>query len=78
MGWLPTLSIAGAAVGLLLALGLPVLRITSIQPDAWIPLALGPMAIGFALGYLAPGPLSYSIEEVREDELLEIYASQAL
>src|SRR5262249_55878544 len=48
---------AGAAVGLLLALGLPVLRITSIQPDAWIPLALGPMAIGFALGYLAPGPL---------------------
>ncbi|MEX0948636.1 MAG: hypothetical protein WD296_07510, partial [Acidimicrobiia bacterium] len=70
--------LAGLAVGLLLALGLPILRITSIQPDAWIPLALGPMAIGFALGYLAPGPLSYSIEEAREDELLDIYASQAL
>ena len=69
---------AGSAVGLTLALGLPILRLTTIQPDGWIPLALGPMAIGFALGYLAPGPLSYSIEEVREEEILDIIASQAL
>ncbi|MET0780697.1 MAG: hypothetical protein ABWZ16_04155, partial [Microbacterium sp.] len=70
--------LAGAAVGLTLALGLPILRITAIQPDGWIALALGPMAIGFALGYLAPGPLSYSIEEARENEALDIVASQAV
>jgi hypothetical protein len=70
--------LAGSAVGLTLALGLPILRFTAIQPDGWIPLALGPMAIGFAIGYLAPGPLSYSIEEAREDELLDAVATQAL
>jgi hypothetical protein len=70
--------LAGAAVGLVLALGLPILRLTAIQPDGWIPLALGPMAIGFVLGYLAPGPLSYSIEEVHEEELLDIVATQAV
>jgi hypothetical protein len=70
--------LAGSAAGLTLALGLPVLRITAMQPDAWITLALGPMAIGFAIGYLAPGPLSYSIEETRADEYLDALAAQAV
>jgi hypothetical protein len=70
--------LAGSAAGLTLALGLPILRITAMQPDAWITLALGPMAIGFAIGYLAPGPLSYSIEEARADEYLDALATQAV
>lgn len=70
--------VAGSAVGLSLAAGLPILRLTIVQSDAWVPFALGPMAIGFALGYLAPGPISMSIEQTREDELLDLFASQAV
>jgi hypothetical protein len=70
--------LAGAAIGLLLALGLPAMRWTTVTTDGWIPLVIGPMAIGFVLGYLAPGPISYTIADAREDEMLDIVATQAL
>jgi hypothetical protein len=70
--------LAGAAVGLLLALGPPALRWSALTSDGWITLLVGPMAIGFVLGYLAPGPISYTIADAREDEMLDIVASQAL
>lgn len=71
-------SIAGSAVGVTLALGLSVLRITSSEVEAWVPLVVLPTVIAFAVGYVAPGPLQRSIREVREDEALQAVARTAV
>ncbi len=71
-------AIAGAAVGLTLALGVSILRLTFVDVEAWVPLVFLPTVIGFILGYLAPGPLSQSIEEVREEEELDLAAEEAV
>ena len=69
---------AGAAVGVTLALGLSILRISFADAEEWVPLVFVPTAIAFVLGYLAPGPLSQSIRDVREEEALQALAEAEL
>jgi hypothetical protein len=71
-------AIAGAAIGVTLSLGLSILRITFADVEAWVPLVFIPTVIGFLLGYLAPGPLSRSIRDVREEEALQVVATTAV
>jgi len=71
-------AIAGAAIGVTLSLGLSILRITFADVEAWVPLVFVPTVIGFLLGYIAPGPLSRSIREVREEEALQVAATTAV
>ncbi len=42
--------------------------------ETWVPLVTLPTVIAFALGYLAPGPLSRSIRDARDDEALQVAA----
>lgn len=71
-------AVAGSAVGVTLALGLAILRIDFADTEEWVPLVFLPTAIAFGLGYLAPGPLSQSIRDVREEEALQALAESAL
>lgn len=71
-------AIAGSAVGVTLALGLAILRISFADAEEWVPLVFLPTAIAFGIGYLAPGPLSQSIRDVREEEALQALAESAL
>lgn len=71
-------AVAGASIGITLALGLAVMRITFTDVEAWVPLVFVPTVIGFALGYIAPGPLSRSIRDVREEEALQVVAETAV
>jgi len=71
-------AIAGASIGVTLSLGLSILRITFADVEAWVPLVFIPTLIGFALGYIAPGPLSRSIRDVREEEALQVVATTAV
>lgn len=71
-------AIAGSAIGVTLSLGVSILRITVADVEAWVPLVFLPTVIGFALGYLAPGPLSRSIRDVREEEALQAVAETAV
>jgi len=71
-------AVAGSAVGVTLALGLAILRIDFAEAEEWLPLVFLPTVIAFGIGYLAPGPLSLSIRDVREEEALQALAEQAL
>jgi hypothetical protein len=71
-------AVAGAAIGVTLAMGVSVLRIAFADVDAWVPLVSFPTLIAFALGYLAPGPLSRSIRDVKAEEALQAAAEQAV
>lgn len=71
-------AVAGAAVGVTLALGLAILRIDYANAEEWLPLVFLPTVIAFGIGYLAPGPLSLSIRDVREEEALQALAEEAL
>ena len=71
-------AVAGSAIGLTLALGVSILRVAFADVEAWVPLVMFPTVIAFALGYIAPGPLSRSIRDVREEEALQLVAQQAL
>ena len=71
-------AIAGAAIGVTLSLGLSVLRIAFADVEAWVPLVFIPTVIGFVVGYVAPGPLSRSIRDVREEEALQVVAETAV
>lgn len=71
-------SIAGAAIGVTLALGVSILRIGFADVEAWVPLVFLPTLIAFAVGYIAPGPLQQSIRDVREAEALEVVAEAAV
>src|SRR3546814_5967266 len=71
-------AVAGAAVGVTLALGLSILRIDFADAEEWLPLVFLPTVIAFGIGYLAPGPLSLSIRAVREEEALQSLAASAL
>lgn len=71
-------AVAGAAVGVTLALGLAILRIDYANVEEWLPLVFLPTVIAFGIGYLAPGPLSLSIRDVREEEALQALAEEAL
>lgn len=64
-------AIAGSAVGVTLSLGVSILRIAFADVEAWAPVVFLPTAIAFVVGYLAPGPLSRSIRDVREEEALQ-------
>jgi hypothetical protein len=71
-------AIAGGAIGVTLALGLAVMRITFADVEAWVPLVFVPTVIAFVVGYIAPGPLSRSIRDVREEEALQAAAQTAV
>ena len=71
-------AVAGSAVGVTLALGLAILRIDYANAEEWLPLVFLPTVIAFGIGYLAPGPLSLSIRDVREEEALQALAEEAL
>lgn len=71
-------AIAGSAVGVTLSLGVSILRVAFADVEAWVPLVFLPTVIGFALGYIAPGPLSRSIRDVREEEALQVVAEKAV
>ena len=70
--------IAGAAIGVTLALGVSILRISFADVEAWVPLVFLPTVIAFGVGYVAPGPLSQSIRDVREEEALLAAAEAAV
>jgi hypothetical protein len=71
-------AVAGAAIGVTLALGVSILRIAFADVEAWVPLVVLPTVIGFAVGYIAPGPLSQSIRDVREEDALQYVAEGAV
>ena len=71
-------AIAGAAIGVTLSLGVSVLRITFAEVEAWVPLVFIPTVIAFVIGYIAPGPLSRSIRDVREEEAIQAAAVTAV
>lgn len=71
-------ALAGGAIGITLALGVSILRITFAEVEAWVPLVVLPTLIAFVVGYLAPGPLSESIRDVREEEALQYAADDAV
>ena len=71
-------AIAGAAIGVTLSLGLSILRITFADVEAWVPLVFIPTVVAFIVGYIAPGPLSRSIRDVREEEALQVVAETAV
>ncbi len=71
-------AIAGASIGVTLAVGLAVLRITFADVEAWVPMVFVPTVIAFVVGYIAPGPLSRSIRDVREEEALQLAAQSAV
>ncbi|HEU5084344.1 MAG TPA: hypothetical protein VFU14_13460 [Acidimicrobiales bacterium] len=70
--------VAGGAIGVTLALGVSILRISFADVEQWVPLVFLPTVIAFAVGYVAPGPLSQSIREVREEEALLAVAEAAV
>lgn len=65
-------AVAGSAVGVTLALGVAILRVAFADVEAWVPLVSLPTVIAFAVGYIAPGPLSRSIRDVREEAFREV------
>lgn len=71
-------ALAGSAIGLTLSLGVSILRVAFADVEAWVPLVFLPTVIGFALGYIAPGPLSRSIRDVREEDALQVVARVAV
>jgi hypothetical protein len=71
-------AVAGAAIGVTLALGVSILRIGFADVEAWVPLVFLPTLIAFSIGYIAPGPLQQSIREVQEEEALELIAESAV
>jgi hypothetical protein len=64
-------AVAGSAIGVTLSLGVSILRIAFADVEAWAPLVFLPSVVAFAVGYVAPGPLSRSVREVREEEALQ-------
>ena len=70
--------VAGGAIGVTLALGVSILRISFADVEQWVPLVFLPTVIAFAVGYVAPGPLSQSIRDVREEEALLAVAEAAV
>jgi hypothetical protein len=52
------MGVAGAGVGITLTMLLSVLLFMPPKGSVWIPLVFIPTGIGFALGYLSPGPMS--------------------
>jgi hypothetical protein len=71
-------AVPGAAIGVTLSLGVSILRVAFADVEAWVPLVLVPTIVGFGIGYLAPGPLSRSIRDVREEEALQVVAREAV
>ncbi|HEY8218452.1 MAG TPA: hypothetical protein VIH82_15040 [Acidimicrobiia bacterium] len=57
------LGITGAGVGVSLTLLLSVLLFMPPKGSVWLPLILIPAAVGFALGFFSPGPLSMESED---------------
>ncbi len=70
--------VAGSAIGVTLALGVSILRISFADVEQWVPLVFLPTVIAFGVGYVAPGPLSQSIRDVREEEALLAVAEAAV
>jgi hypothetical protein len=71
-------ALAGGAIGLTLALGISILRIAFADVEAWVPLVVIPTVIAFLLGYIAPGPLSQSLADVKQQEQLDAAAEDAV
>jgi hypothetical protein len=71
-------AMAGGAVGVTLSLGVSILRVAFADVEAWVPLVTLPTVVAFGLGYLAPGPLSRSIRDAREDDALQLAARAAV
>ena len=64
-------AVAGSAIGVTLSLGVSILRIAFADVEAWAPLVFLPTVVAFGVGYIAPGPLSRSVRDVREEEALQ-------
>jgi hypothetical protein len=64
-------AVAGSAIGVTLSLGVSILRIAFADVEAWAPLVFIPTVVAFAVGYVAPGPLSRSVREVQAEEALQ-------
>jgi hypothetical protein len=71
-------AVPGAAIGVTLSIGVSILRVAFADVDAWVPLVLVPTIVAFGIGYLAPGPLSRSIRDVKAEEALQAAAEQAV
>lgn len=58
----------GLGVGLLVTVGLSVVRIAAVPASAWVPLVLLPTIGTFILGYFAPGSLSEAVRDPDPDD----------
>jgi hypothetical protein len=67
-------ALAGGAIGVTLSLGVSILRVAFAEVETWVPLVTLPTVIAFAVGYIAPGPLSRSIRDTQEEEALQLAA----
>lgn len=63
-------AITGLGFGLLLAVAFSVLRIFPLPSTSWVPMVLIPTLVGFALGYLSPGP--ELDDDDTDDDLLDL------
>lgn len=69
-------AVTGLGFGLLLAVAFSVLRIFPLPSTSWVPMVLIPTLIGFALGYVSPGP--ELDEDETDDDLLDLTADADL
>jgi hypothetical protein len=63
-------AVTGLGFGLLLAVAFSVLRIFPLPSTSWVPMVVIPTLIGFALGYLSPGP--DVDDDEHDDDLLDL------
>jgi hypothetical protein len=61
-------AVSGLGVGMLFTVAFSVLRIFPLPPAVWWPLLIVPAAVGFGLGYVAPG----AGDDIDDDELDEL------
>ena len=66
----------GAVIAVAIVLATAALRIALMPAHTWVPLLLFATVIGFALGYLSPGPTSGRAEEDRAT--LDLVAAEAV
>ena len=64
--------VGGLGVGLLLSVAFSLLRIFPLPTSTWLPLVLIPTAIGFAFGYVTPGPDDDPTRHLTDDDIDEL------
>lgn len=64
-------AVAGLGVGLTLTVYLSITRLLTPDPDAWLPVVFGCVAVAFAVGYLLPGVRRLGRQPATDDDDLD-------